>query len=82
MRLREWVKGVGTAEAARRFGAVESGVRHWVGGQRPVPPDRVIPIAEATGWEVTPHELRPDLYPYPDDGLPLDRRDHCKDSAA
>lgn len=33
-----------------------------------VPADRVIPIYEVTG--VTPHELRPDLYPNPSDGLP------------
>ncbi|MBL2607392.1 Cro/Cl family transcriptional regulator, partial [Klebsiella pneumoniae] len=23
-------------------------------------------------WQVTPHELRPDLYPNPTDGLPKD----------
>ncbi|WP_413724697.1 transcriptional regulator [Sodalis sp. RH16] len=33
-----------------------------------IPADRVIPIYKATG--VTPHELRPDLYPNPSDGLP------------
>lgn len=33
-----------------------------------VPADRVLAIYNATG--VTPHELRPDLYPNPTDGLP------------
>ncbi|MER4731964.1 helix-turn-helix domain-containing protein [Klebsiella pneumoniae] len=33
-----------------------------------VPHDRVLPIFTITG--VTPHELRPDLYPNPTDGLP------------
>lgn len=33
-----------------------------------VPPDRVLPIFRITG--ITPHELRPDLYPNPTDGLP------------
>lgn len=33
-----------------------------------VPSSRVIQIYKATG--VTPHELRPDLYPNPTDGLP------------
>lgn len=33
-----------------------------------VPADRVIPIFSVTG--ITPHELRPDLYPNPTDGLP------------
>ncbi|MCU6671378.1 helix-turn-helix domain-containing protein [Enterobacteriaceae bacterium H4N4] len=44
-------------------------VSHWRnrnGGQ--VPQGRVLPIFNATG--VTPHELRPDLYPNPTDGLP------------
>ncbi|POZ15043.1 helix-turn-helix domain-containing protein [Enterobacter sp. RHB15-C17] len=33
-----------------------------------IPAERVLPIFTATG--VTPHELRPDLYPNPTDGLP------------
>lgn len=33
-----------------------------------IPAERVLPIFTATG--VTPHELRPDLYPNPSDGLP------------
>ncbi|EKL9633325.1 helix-turn-helix domain-containing protein [Salmonella enterica] len=33
-----------------------------------VPPSRVLPIFKITG--ITPHELRPDLYPNPTDGLP------------
>ncbi|MDD9654855.1 transcriptional regulator [Klebsiella pasteurii] len=44
-------------------------VSHWKrrhGGV--VPQKRVFSIFNATG--VTPHELRPDLYPNPNDGLP------------
>jgi DNA-binding transcriptional regulator YdaS (Cro superfamily) len=33
-----------------------------------VPAERVIQVYKVTG--VTPHELRPDLYPNPTDGLP------------
>lgn len=33
-----------------------------------IPAERVLKVFEATG--VTPHELRPDLYPNPSDGLP------------
>ncbi|HDC4402261.1 TPA: helix-turn-helix domain-containing protein [Enterobacter kobei] len=33
-----------------------------------IPAERVLPIYAVTG--VTPHELRPDLYPNPTDGLP------------
>ncbi|NIG76750.1 helix-turn-helix domain-containing protein [Klebsiella sp. Ap-873] len=39
-----------------------------------VPSDRVFPIFNATG--VTPHELRPDLYPNPTDGLPADQNNN------
>ena len=36
-----------------------------------VPPaDVVIPIAEHLGYRLTPHQLRPDLYPNPTDALP------------
>ncbi|EAM8673184.1 transcriptional regulator [Salmonella enterica] len=32
--------------------------------------DEVIKWAAATNYAVTPHDLRPDLYPNPNDGLP------------
>lgn len=35
-----------------------------------VPAEQVLPVCEVTGWLVTPHQLRPDLYPHPHDGLP------------
>ena len=41
-----------------------------------LPADRVIDVAQATDWQVTPHELRPDLYPHPDDGLPIEHRNN------
>ncbi|HIC8950478.1 TPA: transcriptional regulator [Klebsiella pneumoniae] len=44
-------------------------ISHWKhrhGGA--VPQSRVFQIFRVTG--VTPHELRPDLYPNPNDGLP------------
>lgn len=37
-----------------------------------VPATRVLPIYQVTG--VTPHELRPDLYPNPTDGLPPEQQ--------
>lgn len=36
-----------------------------------VPAERVIPLCAATQWAVTPHQMRPDLYPHPCDGLPF-----------
>lgn len=38
-----------------------------------VPPaDVVLPIADALDYRLTPHDLRPDLYPNPTDALPPD----------
>lgn len=48
------------------------GVSKWA--EAGVPGERVLKMAEATDYEVTPHELRPDLYPNPDDGVPMSRR--------
>jgi hypothetical protein len=39
-----------------------------------VPPEWVLPVCEADEWHATPHELRPDLYPHPQDGLPEEMR--------
>lgn len=47
-----------------------------------LPDGRVIDVAKATDYQVTPHELRPDLYPHPDDGLPPELRCQCDDRAA
>lgn len=34
------------------------------------PPEVVLPIAEHLDYRITPHQLRPDLYPNPTDALP------------
>ncbi|MBK0003400.1 YdaS family helix-turn-helix protein [Erwinia sp. S38] len=66
----------GIENAIRKFGSASSlgsvlgvskmAVSLW--RKNGVPADRVLSIFNATG--VTPHELRPDLYPNPTDGLP------------
>jgi hypothetical protein len=38
-----------------------------------VPSEKVIDFCRAADWIVTPHSLRPDIYPNPTDGLPPDR---------
>lgn len=55
-------------EAAAAIGVSREAVRKWV--RDGVPAERVIPICEATRWKVTPHVLRPDLYPNASDALP------------
>jgi len=38
------------------------------------PPEAVLAIAATVDWQVTPHELRPDIYPNPSDGLPVEQQ--------
>ncbi|GER63374.1 hypothetical protein CSC35_0139 [Enterobacter hormaechei] len=35
-----------------------------------IPGELVLKVSKAVDWQVTPNELRPDLYPNPKDGLP------------
>ena len=55
---------------AERAGVKEPVIRHYANGTRPVPAKHAIPIAEATGFAVLPHDLCATIYPNPTDGLP------------
>ncbi|WP_083260243.1 YdaS family helix-turn-helix protein [Marinobacter sp. X15-166B] len=63
----------GRSDFAKHIGASPAYLYQMVRGIRPIPPTRALAICEATNWKVTPHELRPDIYPNPSDGLPTDR---------
>lgn len=39
-----------------------------------IPVEHVIKVCGLCKFKVTPHELRPDIYPHPDDGLPEELR--------
>lgn len=60
---------VGLQPLAKAIGVSYQAIRKYERGT--LSAERVIPVARATGWQITPHELRPDLYPYLADGLPL-----------
>lgn len=55
---------------SRAFGISRISVYEWIEKDR-LPSPRVLPLAELTGWEYTPHMLAPDRYPNPTDGLPV-----------
>ncbi|MEB4676058.1 helix-turn-helix domain-containing protein [Enterobacteriaceae bacterium G50] len=65
------VRSIGSVSAvARKFGFKSSqSVANWI-IRNEVPSERVISLCEFGGWAVTPHELRPDLYPNSTDALP------------
>lgn len=50
------------------LGVTPQAVSQWSG--RPLPAERVIGIARASGWRLVPHKMRPDIYPNFCDGLP------------
>lgn len=70
MNLDAWIKNhprekrVEVRESlAKKLGVSESYVRSMVNGNRTIPAEFAIPIENATGGQVTRHEIRPDLYP-------------------
>ena len=64
-------RGLSQAGIARLIGLPQQVVSRWANGQQ-VPASRVLQLCEIMAWEVTPHELRPDIYPNPTDGLPAE----------
>lgn len=72
---------VALASAIRKFtpnSRIRQGhVWKWINGLKgkTPPPEYVLAISAATGWQITPHDLRPDIYPHPTDGLPIEMRD-------
>lgn len=49
-------------------------ITNWIERDKKVPAEYVIPLADICDYAVTPHELRPDLYPLPHDCVPLHLR--------
>lgn len=56
------------AELGRRLNRRAQTVNGWF--KKKVPGELVVRVSKALNWQITPHELRPDLYPNPTDGLP------------
>jgi len=62
--------GLRQSDIAKAAGVHPVLIHQWSSGKRSIPADRVLAVARATEWKVTPHALRPDIYPNPTDGLP------------
>ncbi|CNH56653.1 transcriptional regulator [Yersinia intermedia] len=56
------------SEIARRVEEKPQTVNLWF--KNGVPPKKVFKLCACLGWKVTPHEIAPDIYPNPSDGLP------------
>ena len=65
----------GQTALAESLGIKQAHIWSWLNRtKKGVPAEFVIDVAVQTNWQVTPHELRPDLYPHPEDGLPAHLR--------
>ncbi|UMR98592.1 transcriptional regulator [Escherichia coli] len=54
---------------ARNLGVTPQAVNQWF-SKITIPARFVLRVCEMVEWKVTPHGLRPDLYPHPEDGIP------------
>lgn len=66
--------GNSQSELARRIGKTQSLVGAWVNRFKQVGVEYVLDVSAAVEWVITPHQLRPDIYPNIDDGLPIELR--------
>lgn len=73
--LKVAVSIVGLKPLAKSIGVSYQSIQKYL--QTKAPSEKVISIANTTNWKVTPHELRPDIYPHPQDGLP----EHIREAA-
>ncbi|HCW0179987.1 TPA: helix-turn-helix domain-containing protein [Citrobacter freundii] len=65
------IQKFGTGAAlGRALGFSKMTISNWK--KTGIPPDHIRSVFELTG--VTPHELRPDLYPNPTDALPVQEK--------
>ena len=59
----------GQSALALKIGVSRQATNRWDRSGN-IPPERIIDVCRAGGWQVVPHEIRPDIYPNPGDGLP------------
>lgn len=62
----------GRSDFAKHIGVAPAYLYQMVNGIRPISPKRALSIGEFSNWQVTPHELRPDIYPNQTDGIPIE----------
>ncbi|MDG5498936.1 helix-turn-helix domain-containing protein [Marinobacter sp. BGYM27] len=62
----------GQTSLASACGVKQPYVWNWINRDGRVPAEYVLRVSQATNFEITPHELRPDIYPNCSDGLPID----------
>lgn len=56
---------------AKSVGVSAASVSDWANGKKQPSYGNIRKICEATGWDVTPHELLPNVFPNPTDAIPV-----------
>lgn len=72
MKLRDYLKAkrITQLQFGQLTGLSQVHVSRVMSGHERFSPEKALRVAEATNYTVTPHELRPDIYRNPTDGLP------------
>ncbi|MCK2149488.1 helix-turn-helix domain-containing protein [Marinobacter alexandrii] len=69
--LKKSIRLAGSQSAlAAKCGTKQSNIWNWLHRDGRVPAEYVIAVCTATDFKVTPHEVRPDIYPNKKDALP------------
>lgn len=68
------IKSLGGPASVARLRSLKTpwSVSKWM--RDGLPAEHVIWLAEQTGWKWKPHDLAPEFYPYPEDGIPPEVR--------
>lgn len=81
MRLNEWLRQASALQREACAATAKTSVNRLyqiAGGHSLASALACRLIAEGTEYRVTPHDLRADYYPGPDDGLPAAMRDQAR----
>lgn len=72
MKLRDYLKAkrITQLQFGLLTGLSQVHVSRVMSGHERFSPEKALRVAEVTNYAVTPHELRPDIYRKPSDGLP------------
>lgn len=74
MNIQEYFSFYNQQTLAEKHGVSQAMISKWARGVR-VSGEVVLKFCSDSDWQVTPHELRPDLYPNSKDGLPPHMRE-------
>ncbi|MBU9866785.1 transcriptional regulator [Rahnella aceris] len=71
--IKKKIAGIASqTEIAKRMGRTPQTVSLWLKGE--VPAKSIRDFCAALGWQVTPHEINPHIYPNANDGMQINAK--------